>query len=77
MDLKDHCKNIFKSSEATVDMNKLRKGEKIVCPLCKNGFLVPMYGANYSDAFRFKCSSCKEKLSIYIKDSSGKGDKNA
>jgi len=49
-----------------IDLKKIRAGEKIACPLCRNGYFVPMYGASCKDAPRFQCTSCKEKLSINI-----------
>ena len=37
---------------------KLRKGEKVICPICKKGILVP-YNTTYQTAHSFNCSNDK------------------
>ena len=43
-------------------LKKLRNGEKVTCPLCNKGTMVPT--GNHKTTRGFECSSCKKKLNI-------------
>lgn len=47
-----------------IDIVKIRKGEKIKCPLCNKGYFISATNAKVDKASAFKCSSCGEKLII-------------
>lgn len=50
-----------------IDVAKLRNGERVECPICKNGELLPENNANPATASHFKCSNCKEKLIFHFR----------
>lgn len=49
-------------TEFNAMLKKLRKGEKVVCPLCEKGFLVT--SGDYKTTHGFHCTNCNKKLNI-------------
>lgn len=41
-------------------VKRLRKGEKVECPLCQNGYLEPV--GDYRTTYAFRCNGCGERL---------------
>lgn len=50
-----------------IDVKKIRKGEKVMCPLCNKGHFISATSAALEKASMFKCSHCGEKLIINYK----------
>ena len=45
-----------------MDINKLLKGEDVVCPCCNKGLLKLEYGESPETASSFKCNECGKRL---------------
>lgn len=43
-----------------IDWEKLRAGEKVICPECKKGYLVTQYDPKLSHSF--ECNNCGMKI---------------
>ncbi len=43
-------------------LKNLRKGESVVCPICKSGKMQPV--GDYKSTKCFFCSNCKKKLNL-------------
>lgn len=43
-------------------IERLRKGEKVICPLCEKGTLETR--GNYRTSPGFQCTHCKKRLNI-------------
>lgn len=41
---------------------KMRKGEKVECPLCEKGIMLPV--GDYKTTHCFTCSNCEKKWNI-------------
>lgn len=48
--------------EANELMKRMRKGEKVTCPICRSGKMEPI--GDYKDTKCFKCSECQKKWNI-------------
>lgn len=49
-------------SEFNEMLNKLRRGEEVICPLCNKGVMVPV--GDYKITHGFHCSHCKKRLNL-------------
>jgi transposase-like protein len=47
-----------------IDINKLQKGEKVICDSCNKGTLIPRFGAPPDKAPQFICTECGEKFTL-------------
>lgn len=43
-------------------MKKMRTGEKVSCPLCEKGVMIPI--GDYKSTHCFVCSKCKKRWNI-------------
>ncbi len=43
-------------------MEKLRNGEKVICPCCKKGVMIAV--RDFKTTKSFHCDSCKKRLNI-------------
>lgn len=50
-----------------IDINRLRQGEPVMCPLCSKGHLKPEHDVPADKASHFKCDYCNEKLILNIR----------
>jgi len=48
-----------------IDLNKLMNGEKVICPHCGKGILMPLNNTKPNNSSQFKCSECGEKLILH------------
>lgn len=45
-------------------LKRLKNGEKVVCPACNKGILIPIGTDNATKAHSFKCDKCSELIII-------------
>ena len=50
-----------------IDIRKLRVVEKVECPICSKGILIPSFNAPPERAPQFYCNNCGSKLTINFK----------
>lgn len=45
-----------------IDIEALRRGEEVICPVCKKGIITTTF--DYRTSHYFECNNCKVKINL-------------
>lgn len=59
---KDREEGLQKVFQYDKIIKELRRGQRVLCPECKKGFIVPLNGAPYETTTTFICENCGNQI---------------